>query len=662
MNNMKRFLHNIGIVATLVVALFALSSSSCKKKPEPTPSSSVTLSISNMTLSATGETSSLTITSSDNWSASGSGVTVTPSSGKSGSTKVEITVPANTTGKERTFTVTFKAGSKTATLTIKQPASGGGGTGTITVNPKEIIIGPEANATGSVDITCSGSWQVKTDNKPDWVTKIEPTSGNGNGKITITTAENTERTSKVWIMSLSSGTNTNSVAISKSAATNHAPSKPTNLAPKGSGAETMPEFSWTGSTDSDGDEVKYTVQVSEDNTTWKSYSAGTATKKLSPDELKSNTTYYYKVVATDGYEGGQTESDVVTFTTGTTKSYYADCEYKIYQEASVSGATPIILIYTGDGYTQDLYKYGGQFDQEIDKGIEALFAIEPYKTYRDYFTVYKIAAYSEEAGMSVKSPEKTVNTRFQCTWEGGNSTGISVNRDRVFEVVSNIPGRSTLDLLTWSPISVQINSNEYAGTCTMWAGFGGFGVFTISCTPSRHRAGSGYGGFENTLRHEFGGHGFGLLADEYVYYNETIPANAKQNRVAWKSYSRIGAYGNITFESDINLCEWAQFVGLPEYVEASISLYPGAVMYSSGVYRSEQISCMVDNRPHFNTQSRWQIYRRIMISAGLTPTLEDFMSRDVEKVQPTSPLTKSPVKMERIPHEPIMYYNGKLMK
>lgn len=524
----------------------------------------------------------------------------------------------------------------------------------VSVSPAEIVL-PATAGSGSATVTCKGDWTVSVGNKPTWLTSVSPTTGKGNGTITITTAANTERTNQSCIITISSGTNKASVAIVKQPAANNAPTKPASLSPTGTNVDRFPEFSWTASTDADNDQLKYTVMYSTDNKTWTSYSQITSNSYLPKASLSANTTYYWKVVVDDGFTGGKVESDVASFTTGTAKKYYDDCEYTVYQTATV--AKPVVIIYTGDGYTQDMFEYGGQWDQEMNKGIEALFAIEPYKTYRNYFTIYKIAAYSNEAGMSSGNTDwekatNKVDTRFKCSWAGGNSTGIGGDAGEVIEVAKKIPTvdastfQTTINSLSYSPISVLINTNQYAGTNHFIHGFvmspsnvyvDGFEILSIAYTPARHPSGSGYGDSWNTLRHEFGGHGFGLLADEYRYYDEVIPASTKSNTEAWKELSPIGCYGNITFINDPEQCEWAQFIGREEYAAAAIGLYEGACMYEQGVWRPEYISCMWDNRPHYNTPSRWQIYRRIKITAGETPSLEDFIANDVDKVESTSP-------------------------
>ncbi len=660
----KNYFNYLSRIVFLLIVFSLLMG--CGGKNKEKPNTSITASATTTTITNAGGDITIVVNANAAWTATANnGAKVSPSSGKSGTTNVVVSIPANTSSGDKTYTITFTAGTTKTNTTITQTS---GTTAQIKLSSDKLDIPYEVSEV-SFEITCSGDWEINKNNLPEWIVGFDKDKGKGDATVTIKTNENNEKQNKTYVLTVKSGRNSASILLQKASAPNRAPSKPTNLAPKGSNAEIIPLYTWTASTDADEDEIKYTVKYSKDNQTWKSIPDTKNTEALSRETLEPNTTYYYKVVANDGYEGGVTESDVASFTTGTTKSYYADCEYKVYQTASSGAPNPVVLIFTGDGYTPELYKYGGQFDTEVDSHIEALFDVEPYKTYRNYFTIYKIAAYSNETGMSVKNPAKTVDTRFKCIWEGGNSTGISCDFNSVIEVVQNIPvinSNSEEELLTtlsWSPVSIVINEDQYAGTCTMYK-FGqdkgwGFGIVSIANTPARSS------NYDNTRTqvHEFGGHGFGLLADEYVYYDQLIPDANKQNRERWKGYSVIGAYGNVTFINDPAKCEWAQFIGHNDYTEANIGLYAGALTYSSGVWRSEESSCMINNILHFNTQSRWQIYRRIMITAYRDenrPNIVEFVDNDKVKVNPFK--SKSPIKLPRPHTPPIMYDNGRLVK
>ena len=682
---MRKFLSLHRLCAMLVASgIISLTAISCGggggkgDKPTPTPTTE-TLSVSPSTLTlAGGASGTINITSNVAWTVSASsGYTVSPASGSNNGT-VKVTASASATGG----TITVKGKSKTVSVTVSSPSAAA-----ITVSPESISI-PAPAGNGTFTINCSGAWTITLPNpKPAWLSNVTPASGTGNATVTVSTAKYTEKVKAQTFLTIKSGTNTKYLTITKEAATNTPPTKPTGLKPTGSGIETITTFSWNASTDPDGDKIKYTVMLSKDGgTNWTSFEATEKTSIMNTTELEKNTTYQYKVVADDGYEGGKTESDVVTFTTTSTKTYWADGEYKLYEvgpdgtptEVS-STSRPFKLIYTGDGYTQDLFNYGGQFDQEIQKGIKALFQIEPYKHYYSYFAIYVIAAYSNEAGMSQGSTGSTpgstnwdeaavkVDTKFKCTWAGGGSTSIGSNKTTVLEYAGKVPGMTSMAAITCSPISIVINADQYAGTCgwTYSPEYGGWKVLSIAMTPARHPASSSYGGFEYTLRHEYGGHGIGLLGDEYVYYNTTAYPQANETTFRrWQD--EAGAYSNIYLPnwnsangswysaSDPDHCSiglthsveganWKTFADKSKYEGCNISLHKGALMYGVGIYRSENNSCMINNVTHYNTISRWQIYCRIKKMAGETPTVEDFMANDTDVINPyasAAPSTK----------------------
>ena len=353
----------LAIMAVLgIVSLISVSCGGGSKgdKPGPAPTTE-NLSVSPSTLSlAAGASGQISVTSNVAWTVSApSGYTATPTSGSNNGT---ITVKASATAAGGTLTVKGKSKSASVTLTSTS--------GTITLEPESISIPSEATGV-TFKINCSGTWSVTLPNpKPTWLTGVTPSSGTGNATVTVNTGKYLEKTKDQTFLTIKSGSNTKYFTITKEAAKNNPPSKPTGLKPSGSNVETITTFSWNASTDPDpSDKVKYTVMLSKDNSEWTSFDATENTSVMNKEELEKNTTYYYKVVADDGYEDGKTESDVVTFTTGSTKSYWADGEVRLYEvnaDGSITEVSetsrPFKLIYTGDGYTQDLYIYGGQFD------------------------------------------------------------------------------------------------------------------------------------------------------------------------------------------------------------------------------------------------------------------------------------------------------------
>lgn len=120
-----------------------------------------------------------------------------------------------------------------------------------------------------------------------------------------------------------------------------------------------------------------------------------------------------------------------------------------------------------------------------------------------------------------------------------------------------------------------------------------------------------------------GGHGFGFLCDEYVYYKQKMPESRKKKLKEWQE---LGFQMNLDFTSDSSSILWKDFIGLDKYKQ--VGAYEGGYEYQYGVWRSEENSCMNNNIPYFNVQSRWSIVRRIMQLSGREISIGDFIEND----------------------------------
>ena len=565
---------------------------------------------------------SFNVTSNVEWTLQQSGdynFSVSPKTGVPGSTEVRVSYVPNDTDKARNSTLTIAGGSASAQVQLMQ-------------NPVEFSVSADTlkfsaqKQTLALKITSNTEWNVKGITVPQWISSITPEQGTGNGELNITVNENTSRLSEnSYLLRISyAGSLVKRIEVKQDAAFNNPPTAPELSYPQNNGAEvsTMPLFSWGESDDMEGDSITYTVYVSEDGKRWKTFSAGNMTSVTMPARLgvlKPNTTYYYKVVANDGHSKGITESAVYTFTTSA-KDAYVDGDYVMYMKSAKT--SPVILIFTGDGYLAEHFKYGGQFDTDVDTAIEAFFAVEPYKSYREYFTVYKIAAYSNQTGITNLKTNEHRDTRFRLEWEGGNSTHITLpdSGESVFALCKTIEGITDTHLKKGS-IAIISNADIYAGTCMIYVD-----GRNISSIPYLRSSKYGSTSFANVVSHEMGGHGFGKLADEYQYYEDPMPEDEKQTLLYCQSR---GMYRNVSLSAQQSESYWSNFAGLKEY--SHVGMYEGGYLYKHGVWRPEEISCMWDNRLYYNSPSRYFIVERIMQVAGEEMNMAKFMEKDVVK-------------------------------
>ena len=243
-----------------------------------------------------------------------------------------------------------------------------------------------------------------------------------------------------------------------------------------------------------------------------------------------------------------------------------------------------------------------------------------YKTYKEYFNVYSVVGMSADSGMG------TVNTIREARF-GSQYTlneGVSPNFETVFAGACTAPIND--DVATSLIILVE-NSNEYSGLCYMWGDGSAVALVPMSTDPAPYD-------FRGLVHHEAGGHGFGKLADEYIYHNAFIQSctciccghvDAINNM---KSY---GFYENISLNGSMQEVPWSHMIYDPQYSNV-VDVYEGAYMHTRGVFRSEATSCMNNNIAYYNAISREAMVKRIMKYAGEEYSYEAFKAQDYESL------------------------------
>lgn len=371
-----------------------------------------------------------------------------------------------------------------------------------------------------------------------------------------------------------------------------------------------------------------TVEV-QTNTPWQaSVSPATATSWLA---LSANSgeggDVTLTLTATANDESGMRSAEVSFNSAAGTKTLrvtqkalerYKDRYVKKLQAATKGKG--INLVVMGDGFTKEHLTNNGFYEETMKRTAECFFSVEPYKSYRDYFNVYMVVAESKEAGANYEEhPDKKVNNKFNSTF--GKGTQITCDEAVCNEYAALVPGieiDNYMQIPTEDLVIMVINSNTYAGTTVMYSN----GYSVALCPMSQEEPPFD---FEGLVHHEAGGHGFGLFMDEYVYYDATIPAEYKENVREWKQFP-VGFYSNVDLTDDPEQVVWKDFIGNPKY--PYVGAYEGGFMYKYGIWRPEFNTCMNNNIPYFSAPCRWFIVNRIMRLAGMSMTLEKFMSRD----------------------------------
>lgn len=296
---------------------------------------------------------------------------------------------------------------------------------------------------------------------------------------------------------------------------------------------------------------------------------------------------------------------------------YGEDEFLTLQTATKGSRGGINIVIMGDGYDAKQIA-DGSYLKDIKEEVEYFFGIEPYTTYRDYFNVYTAFPLSTETGVG------TINTirynKFNTTYTGG--VGLKCDYDAVFDYALNAP-TVNYNNLNQTLIIIVPNSTDYGGICQLWED----GSAIAFCPKSDY----GYPlDSRGVMQHEAGGHGFGKLADEYIYHNAFIDfcsCTCCGHDDAIRLGKSWGWYDNIELTGKMHEVGWSHLIFDPRYSDI-VDIFEGGYMHSRGVFRSEQNSCMNNDIPYYSTISRESIVKRIKRYAGEPFDFEEFALLD----------------------------------
>ena len=286
----------------------------------------------------------------------------------------------------------------------------------------------------------------------------------------------------------------------------------------------------------------------------------------------------------------------------------------------------IDIVFAGDGWDAASIAIGSYLDL-IKYQTECFFAIEPYKSMREYFNVYVTFPLSQEKG--VNTMYTYVNNRFgtlqgESSIQGCCTSSLLITEaDDVFSYVSaHAPLNGNINQLL---LILVPNSTDYSGNTIIAES----GLALSICPPSE----SAYPrDTRGTIQHEAGGHGFGKLGDETIVKNAFPKDDVKQEvqKMHWH-----GWYQNLALTGKLNEVSWAEFIFDPAYSD-QVDVFEGGYGYTRGIYRPEANSCMNYGIPYYNTPSRLAIWRRIKEYAGENWSMEEFRAQDTFEWGPTT--------------------------
>ena len=327
--------------------------------------------------------------------------------------------------------------------------------------------------------------------------------------------------------------------------------------------------------------------------------------------LPSSGSYKEELTVTVKANSGDTREGRIVFklkdknyTTYTTVRQVASADYKedatVTLQTASAGAKAIPLFIVGEGYgAEDIAS--GQYLTDMREQMEHLFSIEPYKTYRDYFTVSTAYACSPQSGMSGLTKFNNNNDKV---WQYAKTYGASVDER--------------------AAILVLCNTKSYGNHTDLWDN--GLSFSWIGKTDDVYPYDQ-----KGDVLHYFGGRGIGKLGPEYVNHFTFMkacgcPGCNMANKYNWAREK--GWWQNVSITSKMTELPWYHLIFHEKYA-SHVDVYEGALNHARSTYRSENQSVMgAAHIYYYNTISREEIVKRILTAAGETYTFDKFVAKD----------------------------------
>lgn len=228
------------------------------------------------------------------------------------------------------------------------------------------------------------------------------------------------------------------------------------------------------------------------------------------------------------------------------------------------------LIVLGDGYTKaDMAK----FRTDVDKHLNVLWSIEPYKSYRSYINVYRIEIPSKVSGVScdpkLSSPKRDtpLNMGF---WGGCKAKSpqrlLTLDQKAAVGYADQVTGTSTKNRQLLS----LANSTTYGGAGGTYATASGGNAMSALISP-----------------HEIG-HSLGGLPDEYDYYQRGEPGGAYKGDEP--TAPDLSLYTERQMRAGHK--KWWRWLGERSESGGVIGRYEGGDYHATGIWRPSRHSIM----------------------------------------------------------------------
>ena len=178
----------------------------------------------------------------------------------------------------------------------------------------------------------------------------------------------------------------------------------------------------------------------------------------------------------------------------TSTDYSSDGEIFMLQEHTKGKGIKIALL--GDLFVDKDMNSGGLYEIKMKEAMEQFFSVEPFKSLREYFDV-----------ISIKAVSKHDQLNYECAFSSNtlNETIFNCDKEKCMRYVQKAIGEDCLDDI----LTIMVLNVHSSISCT----FHFANNFNLAICPlNEHLQVDKF-----LVNHEANGHGFGFLADEYIY-------------------------------------------------------------------------------------------------------------------------------------------------
>ena len=206
------------------------------------------------------------------------------------------------------------------------------------------------------------------------------------------------------------------------------------------------------------------------------------------------------------------------------------------------------LVMIGDGYTR---AEQGKWRKDADNAFKKMFQEEPFKSYKNYFNVYRVDVISQQSGAgqsSAFSKRNALGSYFNCN---RIQRLLCIHNATAQRIIDSVLNRNQQDIKL-----VFVNDKQYGG-----AG----GEFATASVPGAPLA---------VVLHEIG-HSFAGLADEYEANGYPCNTNVEPRAP------------NVSIESNFSRVKWRNIPGT--------GIFEGGKYCKKGIYRPYKNSRMRSN-------------------------------------------------------------------